>query len=292
MGLLETRAARLNAYWAALLKELEVELAPSELSDPEALALGRETLPTEALGVQLMVGRVLALGRVDAVLVPRLPSVTGDAWGEAFAELLPRRISSLPPLIEVPDGGDDLENAAAEIGLRLSQNAGRVRRALEKVRRLAPGPRQDMPLLARASHDTVAVIGPRALLAEGVLAGGLRPALEAHGLHGVFSHELPLADVVKRAERMENAAKVPAGERELFGAASLLAGKSGVRGMIFAVPARDGAVGAALERLARRMHKPTLHLTVEAGQTDFPELDAFRGRLAAAQTQPTPESSA
>ena len=284
VGLLESRAARLNVYWATLLRELEVELAPSELTDAEALALGRETLPGEPLGVQLMVGRVLALGRVDAVVIPRLPYVTGDAWNEAFAELLPRRISSLPPLIEVPDGGDELESVATEVGLRLSQNAGRVRRALEKVRRLAPGPRQDMPLLARASHATVAVIGPRALLAEAILAGGLRPALEAHGLHGVFSHELPLADVVKRAERMENAAKVPAGERELFGAASLLAGKSGVQGLIFAVPARDGAVGAALERLSRRMHKPTLALHIDAGQTEFPELDAFQARLGMATT--------
>lgn len=286
VGLLESRAARLNAYWATLLRELEVELVHSALPDDQALALGRETLPTEALGVQLMVGRVLALGRVDAVLIPRLPSVTGDAWGEAFAELLPRRISSLPPLIEVPDGGDDLETVATEVGLRLSQNAGRVRRALEKVRRLASGPRQEMPLLARASHATVAVIGPRTLLAEDILAGGLRPALERVGLHGVFSHELPLAEVIRRAERMENAGKVPAGERELFGAASLLAGKSGVRGLIFAVPARDGAAGAALERLARRMHKPTLQLIVDAGQTGFPELEAFRGQIAAAQGAP------
>jgi hypothetical protein len=291
VGLLESRAARSNAYWAALLKDLGVETASPTIPDPEALALGQQSLPDEALGVQFALGRVLALGRVDAVLVPQLPPVNGDAWGEAFTELLPRRISGLPALIGVPDGGPDLENAAAEVGLRLTQSGGGVRRALERSRSLAAGARTDMPLLTRAGRATVAVIGPRALLAEPVLAGGLRPALEGVGLHPVFSHELPLTDVMKRAERMENAARVADGERELFGAASLLAGKSAVRGLVMAVPARDGAAGAALARLAQRMHKPTLTLHVEAGQTAFPELEAFRDRVTLGEGQPAGEGA-
>lgn len=287
VGLLESPAARSRAYWAALLKELGVEVAASGVSEAEALQLGRDTLPDEALGVQLALGRILALGRVDTVLVPHLPEVTNDAWGEAFTELLPRRISGLPTLIDVPDGGPHLENAAAEIGLRLSQSGGGVRRALERTRILAGGPREEMPALARASRATVAVIGPRALLAEPILAGGVRPALEILGLHPVFSSELPLNDVMKRAERMENPGKVADGERELFGAASLLAGKSAVRGLILAVPARDGAARAALTRIGQRMHKPTLTLNVDAGQTDFPELEAFRDRITLGTAQAT-----
>ncbi|GHF51893.1 hypothetical protein HNQ07_003086 [Deinococcus metalli] len=291
VGLLESHAARSSAYWAALLKELGVEVAAPVLADGEALEIGRESLPGEALGVQLALGRILALGRVDAVLVPRLPAVNADAWGEAFTELLPRRISGLPTLIDVPDGGPELESAAAEVGLRLTQNGGTVRRALDRSRLLAGGPRADMPMLTRASRVTVAVIGPRALLAEPVLAGGLRPALEALGLHPVFSHDLPLADVLKRAERMENAEKAADGERELFGAASLLSGKSAVRGLLLAAPARDGAAGAALHRVAQRMHKPTLSMTVEAGQTEFPELEAFRDRVTLGQGQPAGEGA-
>ncbi|THF84011.1 hypothetical protein E7T09_21120 [Deinococcus sp. KSM4-11] len=287
VGLLESRAARSNAYWTALLKDLGVEVAAPSVTDAEALDIGRESLPGEALGVQLALGRILALGRVDAVLVPHLPEVNADAWGEAFTDLLPRRISGLPTLIDVPDGGPELEGAAAEIGLRLTQSGGGVRRALERTRPLAAGPREDMPVLARASRATVAVIGPRALLAEPLLSGGLRPALEALGLHPVFSHELPLADIMKRAERLENPGKIAGGERELFGAASLLSGKSAVRGLIMAVPARDGAAGAALDRLARRMHKPTLTLQVEAGQTAFPELEAFRDAITLGEEQPT-----
>lgn len=292
VGLLESRAARSNAYWAALLKELGVEVATPAVPDDEALALGRESLPDEALGVQFALGRILALGRVDAVLVPHLPELGGDAWGEAFTELLPRRIAGLPTLIDVPDGGSATEGIATEVGLRLTQSGGGVRRALERIRSLTSGPREELPALARASRATVAVIGPRALLAEPLLSGGLRPALEDLGLHPVFSHTLPLADVMKRAERMENAGKVPGGERELFGAASWLAGKSAVRGLVMAVPARDGAAAAALKRLAARLHKPTLTVNVEAGQTDFPELEAWRDLITLGEHQSAAPQSA
>ncbi len=289
VGLLDSPAARLRAYWAAYLKELEVEAVTPGLDDAEALALGQQSLPGEATTVQLALGRVLALGPVDAALIPQWPAVTGDAWSEALTELLPRRISGLPTLIAVPGrGGPELEGVAAEVGLRVSQNAGGVRRALERVRPLAAEPRVAMPALGRASRTTVAVVGPRVLLAEDILAGGLRPALEAAGLYGVFSHELPLPEVLRRAERMENAAGVPEGERELFGAASLLSGKSAVRGVILAAPARDGAAAAALGRIAARLHQPTLRVDVEAGQTEFDGLQAFAARLGA-QAAPTAE---
>lgn len=292
VGLLESRAARLNAYWAAYLKELEVQVTRPSLPAEEALALGRESLPGESLLVQLALGRILALGRVDAALVPQWPAVPGDAWAEAFTDLLPRRISGLPTLLTVPDGGPELEGAAAEVGLRLSQNAGRVRLALEKVRPKAKAARTEMPLLSRAGQATVAVIGPRALLAEDTLVAGVRPALEALGLHAVFSHELPSEDVMKRAERMENAAQVPAGERELFGAASLLAGKSAVRGLLLLTPARDGATQAALGRVAARMHKPTLLWIVDAPQAGAgaPDLEAFRDLITLGAAAPAGET--
>lgn len=281
VGLLDSRAARLHGYWAAYLKELGVEVVTPSLPDAEALALGQNTLPGEALPVQLALGRILALDGVDAVLLPQWAPVQNDAWSEALGELLARRISGLPALILVPDGGEGLESAAAEVGLRVSQNAGRVRRALERARIQASAARQELPPLSVASRVTVGVIGPRTLLAEEVLAGELRRAVSALGLHAVYSPELPLTDVLKRAERMEKAETAPAGERELFGAASLLSGKGAVRGLIFAAPARDGAARAALERLAARQHKPTLLLTVDAGAQPgaWPELDAFRDRV-------------
>lgn len=292
VGLLNSPTARLNAYWSAYLKELGVQVAVTNLSAQEALKVGAQSLPTESVTVQLALGRILALGRVDAVLVPELPAVSGDAWGQAFTELLPRRISGLPALIAVPDGGDDLEAVATEIGLRLSHNAGKVRLALEKVRKLALAPKVEMPLLSRSSRATVAVIGPRALLGEDALAGGLKPALESLGLHPVFSHHLPLTDVLKRAERMERAEKTPAGERELFGASSLLAGKSAVKGFIFAAPARDAATTNALKRLAEKLHKPVLPLSIEAGQTEFPQLEGFRDQITLGSTTPEQEENA
>ncbi len=283
VGLLNSPASRLRAYWAAYLKELDVQAVTPAVDDAEALALGQQSLPDEPTTVQLALGRILALEAVDAVLVPQWPAVSGDAWGEALTELLPRRISGLPTLIAVPDsGGPELEGHAAEVGLRVSHNGGAVRGALAKVRPLAAEPRVNMPALGRAGLPTVAVIGPRTLLAEDVLAGGLRPALEATGLHGVFSTELPQGDVLRRAERMENAAKVPAGERELFGAASLLAGKSAVRGLVLVSAAHDGATAAALDRIAAKMHLPTLRLDLQPGQAEFDGLAAF-----AAQINPT-----
>ncbi|QFP77501.1 hypothetical protein [Deinococcus sp. AJ005] len=280
VGLLNSPASRLRAYWAAYLKELDVEAVTPALDDAEALALGQQSLPGEPTTVQLALGRILALEAVDAVLLPEWPAVSNDAWSEALTELLPRRISGLPTLIPVPDlGGPDLEGHAAEVGLRVSQNGSAVRGALTKVRLLAAEPRISMPPLGRAGLVTVAVIGPRTLLAEDVLSGSLRPALEAAGLHGVFSPELPHSDVMRRAERMHDAAKVPAGERELFGAASMLAGKSAVRGVLLVSPAHDGAAAAALDRIAAKMHLPTLRIDLNPGQTEFDGLEAFAEKL-------------
>ena len=278
VGLLETHAARLPGYWSAFLKELGSEPVLPALDDTEALTLGRESLPNEPLGVQLALGRILSMGRVDAVLLAQWPAASGDAWSEALPDLLARRISGLPTLISVPDGPDGLEGAATELGLRVSQNAGRVRLALEKVRPMAQDPRAAQPALTRASRATVAVIGPRALLSEPLVAAPLRAALDDLGLYGVFSHELPVADVLKRAERMEQP-RATAGDRELFGAVSLLGGKGAVKGFVFVSGARDGATASALSRLAERQHKPTLLLSVD-GQADFPELAAFRDRVA------------
>ncbi|WP_135229203.1 hypothetical protein [Deinococcus fonticola] len=279
VGLLNSGAARLGAYWAAFLRELEVEVVPGAITDAEALEIGGQSLPGESPVVQLALGRILALGRVDVVLVPQWPAVSGDAWNEAFTDLLPRRISGLPTLIPVPDAGEQVEAVATEVGLRLTRNAGLVRRALERARILLNRNKGEMPALNRASQVTVAVIGPRALLGEDVLSGGLRQALEGLGLHAVYGPELPLAETLQRAERLENAAKLPAGERELFGSASLLAGKSAVKGLIFALPLHDGATRAALTRIAGKMHKPTLLLDVAGGQADFPELEAFRDQV-------------
>ncbi|GMA15598.1 hypothetical protein E5F05_20645 [Deinococcus metallilatus] len=279
VGLLDSLGARRGRYWAAFLKELGVEVVQPALPAAEALALGQASLPNEPVQVQLVLGRVLELGRVDAVLVPQTPAVASDAWGEALTDLLPRRLSGLPPLIAIPDGGEALVTAAAELGQRFTGNPGRVRLALERVKPLAAEKREEMPPLSRGSRVTVAVIGPRALLADPDLSGGLRMALDALGLYGVFSSDLPASQVAARGERLENAARAPAGEKELFGALKLLDGKSAVRGVLLASPARDAAHRSTLNRLASMTHKPALVIDVDAGQTGWPELEAFRDRV-------------
>ncbi|MBZ9750475.1 hypothetical protein K7W42_06330 [Deinococcus sp. HMF7604] len=285
VGLLESRAARLPGYWAAYLKELGATPVTPAVSDAQALELGRESLPGEPATVQLTLGRILGLTRVDTVLVPQWAAVSGDAWSEALPELLSRRISGLPTLLGVPDQPDALENTAAEVGLRVTQNAGMVRRALEKVRPLGQDARAAPPVLSRGSRVTVAVIGPRALLGEHLLTHPLRAALDELGLYGVFSTDLSVPEVLRRAERMPGDAAP--GDRELFGAASLLGGKSAVRGFVLAVPARDGAAQAAAARLAAAQHKPTLTLHLD-GQSEFPDLAAFRDRVTLGRFAPDP----
>jgi len=290
VGLLDSLGARYGRYWAAFLKELGVEVSVPALPLPEALALGQASLPDAPVQVQLALGRVLELGRVDAVLIPQTRPVRGDAWGEAMTELLPRRISSLPLLIALPDGGPEMVAAATELGQRFTSNPGRVRLALERVKPLATEKREDMPTLKLGSRVTVAVIGPRALLADSGLSGGLRTALDELGLHGVFSPDLPASQVTARGERIERADTTPAGEKELFGALNLLEGKSGVRGVLLASPARDAAHRAALERLAARTRRPALVIDVDAGQREWPELEAFRDRVTlGAPTRPAGE---
>ncbi len=279
VGLIKSPAARLTAYWSAYLKELGAEVISTDLADAEVFSLGQQSLPSEAPTVQLALGRILALENADLVLIPQWPTVANDAWSTALPELLARRISNLPALLTVPDGKEGLEDAAAELGLRVSHNAGRVRLALEKVRPLATEPKQEMPMLSKASQTTVAVIGPKTLLAEPLFNANLRDNLDALGLHSVFGYQLPTAEVLRRAERMENLHKAPQGEQELFGATSLLAGKSAVRGLIFVSPARDGATRAALDRIAAKLHKPVLQLSIDTAQQTFPTLEAFRNQI-------------
>ncbi|WP_221090535.1 hypothetical protein [Deinococcus aquaedulcis] len=294
VGLLESRAARLPGYWAAYLKELGAQPVKPALDDARALALGRESLPGEPVTVQLALGRILALPKVDLALLPQWAWVSGDSWSEALPELLSRRISGLPTLLAVPDQPETLEGAAAEVGMRVAQNAGQVRRALEKVKPLASDPRVAPPALSRASRVTAAVIGPRALLGEGHLLSPLRAALDEAELHAVYSHELAVPEVLKRAERLPAGERAAPGDLELFGATSLLGGKGAVRGFVFVVPARDGAAQAAAARLAAAQHKPTLIVTVDDPEgARFPELTAFRERLTlGASTRPAgPEAT-
>ena len=145
VGLLEMLGARHGRYWAAFLKELGVEVARPALPAGEAWRLGQASLPEEPVQVQLALGRILELGRVDAVLVPRTAPVRDDPWGEALTDLLPRRISGLPALIPLPDGGPEMVAAALDLGQGLTRNPARVRLALERVKPLAAEKREEMP---------------------------------------------------------------------------------------------------------------------------------------------------
>lgn len=280
--MLTTPQARYTEYWRAFLEALGVEPAQPRAPYGTWLEAGRGSLPHEPLLVQLALGEILSLGTgVDAVLVPQQLPVRDDAWSGAFAELLPQRIAGLPTLIAVPDEPQDLAAAAADLGQRLVGNAGLVRRALEQVQPLGqPERREEWPPLQLGSHVSVGVVGPRSLLAHPELNTGLWQALGGHGLYPVLAHTLPASQVANRGERL-NDPRAQAGDRWLYGAARLLEGKGAVQGLVLVAPAQDAGTQASLDRVAAELHKPVLRLTLDAGQTEWPELAAFAARLGA-----------
>lgn len=275
VGLLDTLGARYLRFWEPYLQDLGVELARPTLPKAEAYALGRESLAGEPPHIQLALGRILELGRMDAVLVPQPDAITGEPWSEAFAEILPRRVSSLPPLVSVPAAGDAA--LATELGTRLTHNPGVVRRALDRARPRLNAPRESMPGLTVASRHTIAVIGPEEVLAEPFVLGALPAELDQGGVHPVYSSELPRDLVLDRGLRSGAASP---GERLLAGAQQALEGKSAVRGLLFVVPTSSNATRLVAQRLATRAHKPALVLEVSPERDDWTELHAFLDRAA------------
>lgn len=287
VSLIDTLGARHLRFWEPYLAALGVEVVRPRLPLSEAYELGRQSLPAEPAWVQLALGRILELGRSDLLLLPELPALAGDPWSEAFAEVLARRVGSLPTLVSVPTSGEALPAVATELGQRLIHNPGRVRLALERVKPLMSPPRPESPRWSVSGQRTVGVVGPHTLSQDSYLSGPLRAALEGAGLHPVWGHQLPEESVQERARRA--GARSP-GEAELAGAAGLLASKGSVAGLVFAVPARDAAVRRVAERLARDAFRPALVL--EAAPELDADLSAFAERLMArASARPAGESA-
>ncbi len=293
VGLLDVLGARYWPYWNTFLKELGAEVAAPTLSADEAYALGRQSLPDVPAQVQLVLGRILELGNVDSVLLPRGRAVSQDAWSSDLAELLPRRISGLPSLLAVPDGGPQMPDAALELGQRLTRNPAQVRLALSKVKLLAQPPRENMPGLSEASKTTLAVIGPDSVLRDPFFCAPLQAKLSGLDLHPVWASALPREQVEERGQRATTPSgkPLPEGERDLHGAQSLLEGKGAVRGLLYVAPVRDAAMLGALNRLAGKSHKPALVLSLDPEAAEWPELERFAAQLsagAAASPQETP----
>lgn len=284
VGLIGVSGARPLAFWEAFLRELGVEVALSTLPPHELYALGRESMPSEAAHLQYLLGRVLELQRSDLVLLPPLLPVAQDAWGEALADLLPRRISGLPSLQLIPDDGPAALSVAGELGQRLTHNPATVRLALDRARLLSQPRREVMPVLSVASRPTVAVLGPPTLLADPYLSAPLRDKLNALGLHGVYGSDLPASQVWERAERFGDA---PAGQRWLNGAQGLLEGKSAVRGILYVYPERDVAWQQALSRMAKKVRLPSAVLGIEPDQKGWQALEEFHRQLTAPVSTPT-----
>lgn len=283
VGLLDVLGARQMRYWNTFLNELGAEVVTPTLPAEDAYELGRRSLPDVPVQVQLVLGRLLELGNVDLALLPSTRAVSQDAWASDLAELLARRISGLPTLRAVPDGGPELTGAALELGQQLTHNASQVRLALSKVKLLAQPPRESLPPLSAPAKPTVAVIGPDHLLRDAFLTGPLRARLGDLALHPVWADQLPREQVEERGQRFSTPSgkPLPPGERDLWGAQNLLEGKGAVRGLIYLAPLRDAATLSALTRLSASARKPVLLLELAPELSDWPELAAFAARLAA-----------
>lgn len=283
VGLLARPGTRYGRYWQTFLKELGLDVPPLSHSPAELYAVGRDSLKDAPASVQLVLGQVLAQDKLDLLLVLDSPAVPQDAWGNALTELLPRRISGLPHLLSVPDGGPELQSAATEVGQRLTHNPGLVRLALDKVRPLAQPPRLEMPNLSLGSHLTVAVIGLPSLLEDDFFMAGVRAKLAELSLYPVYASQLPPEQVQARGARGQDFRGRPleGAERDLFGAQGLLEGKSAVRGLLYLCAERDAATQEALMRLQQKAHKPTALLTLDPDHADYSALEAFARQLGA-----------
>ncbi|AZI41897.1 hypothetical protein EHF33_03305 [Deinococcus psychrotolerans] len=295
VGLLDVLGARYTRYWTTFLEELGLEVVTPHLPAESAFALGFESLPDAPAQVQLVLGRVIELGQVDLVLLPQTLAVWQDAWASDLTELLPRRISGLPTLKAVPDGGSAMTDAALELGQQLTHNAGQVRLALSKAKPLSLPVREQVPTLSRASQTSVAVIGPASLLRDEFLIGPLRGQLESAGLFAVWASDLPREQLRERGQRftLPSGKALPAGEADLYGAQQWLEGKGAVRGLIYACTVRDAATFSALTRLEQTARKPALLLELDPQQPRHfqPQLSAFAAELLAVSSTPSQELS-
>ena len=282
VGLLDVPGARFSRYWHTFLTELGLEVLTPTLPAADAYALGRESLPDAPAQAQLSLGWLLELGQADSVLLPQGRAVRHDAWSESLSDLLPRRISGLPRLLAVPDGGAAMVSAAQQVGQQLTRNPVQVKAALGQAKPLSVAPREAMPPLSAPNQPTLAVIGPDSLLLEPFLSAPLQSKLSELGLHPVYASDLPRAQVAERAGRgvdMAVGQPLPGGERDLLGAQGLLAGKGLVRGLLYVAPVRDAATWGALGRLMDQVHKPALRLEIDPDGGDLAELAEFAAHL-------------
>lgn len=280
VGLLQRPGARYGRYWQAFLEELGLEVLAPQYSPAELYRAGRDTLPDAPASAQLALGHILAQPQLEALLLLESPAVPQDTWGQSLEELLPRRVSGLPPLIPIPDGGD-LSAAATEIGQRLTHNPALVRLALDKVRPLSQPKRAEMPILSRAGMQTLALIGLPSLLEDDFFMAELRAKLEELGLFAVYASQLPPEQAQQRGARGQDAMGRPleGAERELYGAQSVLEGKSAVRGLLYLAAARDAATQEALARLQSKAHKPSALLILDPDAPDFSALGDLAKQL-------------
>lgn len=253
-------------YWQVFLSALEVDVVYPTLPPAELHAVGKDSLQGAPAQVQLLLGQLLSLPRAGLALLPQPLPFAGDPWSEALEEVLPRRISALPELLPVPISGGDagaggaLRSVATTLGQRLTGNPGLVRRALERVQpleRLSHAP----PRWDQTGTRTVGVVLPRSA-ADPAFVAPLRAALAAAGLHPVWSQDLPAEDLQRRAERF---GALSPGEAEIMGAGNMLGGKGAVRGVLYALPARDTAARRAAERSRAAQHRPSALIELEPG---------------------------
>lgn len=261
-------------YWQVFLSALEVDVLYPTLPPAELHAVGQQSLRGAPAQVQLLLGQLLSLPNAGLALLPQPLSFAGDPWSEALDEVLPRRISALPELRPVPTSGRTLRSAATTLGQRLTGNPGLVRRALERVQPLerehtAP------PQWDQAGERTVGVVLPRSA-ADAAFVAPLRAALAAAGLNPVWSQDLPGGDLQRRAERF---GALSPGEAEIMGAGNLLGGKGAVRGVLYALPARDEAARRAAERSHAAQHRPSAVIELEPGGDPGAAVSAFADRL-------------
>ncbi len=277
---------RYGTWWTTFLETIDVEAIRPKASFADSMRIGQNAMPEEAPTMQLLLGRILELAtEVEGLLIPDVnpgaePGTRGAAvepWLVDLATMLSQRFS-LPTLYKVPAKLEPSQTTAyaVRIGQMLTGNAQLVRRALDRLQTGLKPISIPEPIWQLSGHTTIGLVADPVLLEQAFL---IEPVLAA--LKAVQLHAIPIS-VIARDRATEEGARINPHfleiNRELVGAAKLLAAKAAIRGLVYvAQPFADSQRKFLLQRSSHNIKKPSVML--EWGNLDMEQLQTFAASI-------------
>lgn len=280
---------RYGPFWEALFGHagLETVTAPRD-------GLGRALRDVRLAAVpgvafELAAAQALALHDADVLLAPELnpgeETARGsgqDPWIASFPDTLAKVMVGLPPVLGVPASLDAaLESLAIGTLQTLIHDPALARRAWERSRALAKPPRYGEPRWTALGRETVGLVAQPWLLGDGIVER-LGAWVGVEGRHLVSQHALNPA--VLREEGRRVGERLIGSDREVLGAAHLMARKGSVARLVMLIDESSGADTLLRGRLERNLRKPLEIVSLQdlLGQTSLGQTAPGQARSSAA----------